>query len=363
MSKKYKHNYTLGIETSCDETAIAVVKDGNKVVTEQISSQVNIMEKYGGVVPELSARQHIISLPILFNLCFKNRRELLKKITAIAVTKEPGLPPCLATGIAYAKGLGFGLKVPVIEGNHLTAHVCSVLIDNPEPPLKPQNWADKITFPHISLVVSGGHTTLFLVDSPTKTTLIAKTLDDAAGEAYDKVARLLGLGYPGGPVIEKLIDFHQKTKTEGCFLEKNPFTVPVTNDPYHFSFSGLKTAVRRLIFETFEKINKRQALSLDAEKIGKTLPHKIKAEIAYWFQETVIESLVQKTLNAATRANVELITITGGVAANKRLREKMAKEAAKEGIKIRYPPLKHCTDNAAMVACAGYYQFISQTGK
>jgi N6-L-threonylcarbamoyladenine synthase len=358
LERKQRAVYILGIETSCDETSLAVVKNGTEVITEKIASQVKIMSKYGGVVPELSARQHLTSLPILFNLCFKTKKNLLHKISAIAVTKEPGLPPTLSVGISYAKGLAFAYRIPLIEVNHLQAHICSVFIKDPPPKPTPYYWADKITFPHISLVVSGGHTSLFLVVSPIDTKLIAQTIDDAAGESYDKVARLLGLRYPGGPTIEKEAKNFYKVSQEKRVFKSNPFTLPIPNDYSHFSFSGLKTAVRNIILKLGDKYGIRDAST--PEEIGKKLPPSVRAEIAYWFQETVVESLVQKSINACIKHKVKLITITGGVSANKRLQEQMGEYAQYEGVKIRFPPLKHCTDNGSMVACAGFYKFVNE---
>lgn len=343
-----KSKYILGIETSCDETSIAIVKNGTEPVCEFTASQVKLMAKYGGVVPELSARKHLEALPILLKECKAQNPNEYKKVELIAVSHDPGLPPALAAGMAFAKGLGFGRNLPVIFVDHLHGHLISSLVEDPPIDNPPQNYQKRIEFPNICLLVSGGHTGLYLVNSPSDYKLLGQTKDDAAGEAFDKVARMLGLGYPGGPIIQK---WAEKAKNIG----ENPFSIPIQDKPYSFSFSGLKTAVRRYIVGLSAKSIEKLPKDIEIEKLGTALPEKAKAEISYWFQETVVESLVRKTIEAAKKNNIGLVTLTGGVAANKRLREKLAKETIKINVKVKYPQFKRCTDNATMVAAAGYF--------
>jgi len=357
----------LGIETSCDESSIAIVRNGVEPIAEATASQIKLMAPYGGVVPELSARKHLEALPILFEECRKQAGDIFKDLDAVAVTVDPGLPPALATGRAFAEGVALGLGLPLIEVNHLDAHLCSVLLEDKTPENAPNNYQAKVTFPHVALLVSGGHTNLFLVKSPIEHEPLGKTRDDAAGEAFDKVARILGLPYPGGPEISKYAEKSLKTPQKTWKVKEKPFTLPLPDEPFDFSFSGIKTAVRKLIVELTESIKHEQSLEkskkggtkvpkdIDVEKLGRTLPTSLRGEIAYYFQETVTDSLVTKALNAEKHYQTGLITLTGGVAANRRLREKLSSACASAGIKIKYPGFNRCTDNATMVASAGYY--------
>lgn len=359
-----KDVYILGIETSCDESSVAIVRNGVDPIAEATASQVKLMAEYGGVVPELSARKHLEALPILFDECLRRAEEANwgavdklespsagpDSIGAVAVTVDPGLPPALATGRAYAEGVALGLGLPLIKVNHLDAHLSSVLLNDPLPDDIPDNFAKKVTYPHVSLLVSGGHTNLFLAKSPSEFELLGKTRDDAAGEAFDKVARMLGLPYPGGPEISKWA-----AKAEVWENDQNPFSMPLADEPFAFSFSGLKTAVRRLIVSLATDEKNKVPKDVEIEKLGSSLPEKTRAEIAYCFQEVVAATLVEKAINAEKVYQTGLVTLTGGVAANKRLRESLAKACAELHVKLKYPRINRCTDNATMVAGAGYH--------
>ena len=308
----------LGIETSCDETAVAILKDGREVLVNLVSSQVKIHEKFGGVVPEIAARQHLKILPVLLKEAFS--KTLPSELDLIAVTYGPGLIGALLVGLSLAKGLSMSLGIPLIGVNHIEAHVFSVFLSYPD--LSP---------PFITLMVSGGHTMIIKVEEGMKMFVLGETLDDAAGEAFDKVARLLGLGYPGGPAIEK-------ASLKG---DPNKYTFPraMMEDKknFNFSFAGLKTSV--LYF-------------LEREKDYKV------EDVAASFQEAVVDVLVEKTFNAARFTGIRRIVFAGGVSANRRLREKAKEKAEKWNYEIFFPPLELCTDNALMVAKAGYEKYL-----
>ncbi len=308
----------LGIETSCDETAVAILKDGKEVLVNLVSSQVKIHEKFGGVVPEIAARQHLKILPVLLKEAFSKIPPF--ELDLIAVTYGPGLIGGLLVGLSLAKGLSMSLGIPLIGVNHIEAHVFSVFLSYPD--LSP---------PFITLMVSGGHTMIIKVEEGMKMFVLGETLDDAAGEAFDKVARLLGLGYPGGPAIEK-------ASLKG---DPNKYTFPraMMEDKknFNFSFAGLKTSV--LYF-------------LEREKDYKV------EDVAASFQEAVVDVLVEKTFNAARFTGIRRIVFAGGVSANRRLREKAKERAEKWNYEIFFPPLELCTDNALMVAKAGYEKYL-----
>ena len=308
----------LGIETSCDETAVAILKDGKEVLVNLVSSQVKIHEKFGGVVPEIAARQHLKILPVLLKEAFSSVNP--SELDLIAVTHGPGLIGALLVGLSLAKGLSMSLGIPLIGVNHIEAHVFSVFLSYPD--LSP---------PFITLMVSGGHTMIIKVEEGMKMFVLGETLDDAAGEAFDKVARLLGLGYPGGPAIEKASlkgDPSRYTFPRAMMEDKKNF---------NFSFAGLKTSV--LYF-------------LEREKDYKV------EDVAASFQEAVVDVLVEKTFNAARFTGIRRIVFTGGVSANRRLREKAKERAEKWNYEIFFPPLELCTDNALMVAKAGYEKYL-----
>lgn len=310
----------LAIESSCDETAAAVVVDGREVLSSVVASQVALHSKYGGVVPELASRRHVeVILPVITEALSRAGNDL-QSIEAIAVTQGPGLVGSLLVGIGVAKSIAYVLKIPWVGVNHLQSHVSAIF-------LTPSLWR----FPFTALVVSGGHTSLFRVESPTRMSLLGRTLDDAAGEAFDKVAKLMGLGYPGGEIIDRL----------GREGDRNAISFPRTmleRDSLDFSFSGVKTAV----------LNYVKSLG------GKLSPGQIR-EIAASFQEAIVDTLITKVLRAAHRDSTQDVVVVGGVACNSRLREKFSQEGKSAGIIVHFPPPALCTDNAAMVAVAGFH--------
>jgi len=315
----------LALETSCDETACAILENGRALVTSVVASQMDIHARYGGVFPEVASRQHVLSITPVIEQALANAKITLNDVDAIAVTRGPGLPGSLVVGLNAAKGLALGLGKPLVGVNHLEGHIYSAWLHaagEPNPPPAPQ-------FPLMALLVSGGHTELNLMRGHLDYQRLGATLDDAAGEAFDKVARLLKLPYPGGPMIEQAARNGSPTTFN--------FPRAWLEGSYNFSFSGLKTAVLR------------EVRRLEAE--GQPLPV---ADLAASFQAAVIEVLYTKTMQAACQHNVREIVIGGGVSANQALR------AAFEGqneFKVHIPPLKYCTDNAAMVAAAGHYRY------
>jgi len=314
----------LGIESSCDETAAAVVEDGRKLLSNVVSSQIELHARYGGVFPEVASRQHIRTIYAVVQEALQQAHLSLQEIDAIAVTRGPGLAGSLVVGMNTAKGLALGSNLPLIGVNHLEGHVYSAWLhpDGEESP-PPE-------FPLIVLLVSGGHTELNLVEGHLHYQRLGATLDDAAGEAFDKVARLLGLPYPGGPSI-------QKAAAGG---NPNAFHMPRARleGTWNFSFSGLKTAVLRTVREI--------------EDQKRPLPV---ADLAASFQEAVVDVLVSKTIAAAEQFQAKSILVAGGVSANKELRDTIL---ARSPVPVFIPPLSLCTDNAAMIATAGYYRFI-----
>jgi N6-L-threonylcarbamoyladenine synthase len=316
----YKDVRILAIETSCDETAAAVVKNGREVLSNIVYSQIDIHKVYGGVVPELASRNHIPKLPEVVEQAVP---EGFEKIDAIAVTAGPGLLGALLTGVSYAKALSFALKKPLVAVNHIEGHISANYISylNLEPPF-------------ICLVVSGGHTQIVLVRDYGSYELFGQTRDDAAGEAVDKVARVLGLSYPGGPNLERLAKEGNKKayKMPRCFRGE---------DHLDFSFSGPKTAVINLLHGMEQR---NEAFS--------------RPDIAASFQSSVVEMLAENTFEAARRAGISKIALAGGVSANGVLRDEFIRRGEKEDIGIYLPELKYCTDNAAMIASAAYYRYI-----
>lgn len=314
----------LAIETSCDETSAAVVKDGTEVLSSIISSQNDFHAKYGGIVPEIASRKHIEAISPVIKEAMDRAGLAFKNIDAVATTFGPGLPGSLIVGLSAAKAISFALKKPLIGVNHLEGHIYANFLL--EPGLK---------FPFICLIVSGGHTQLVKVTGHMEFETLGRTRDDAAGEAYDKVARFLGLGYPGGPIIDKL-------SKEGNENAVN-FTRPMLDEEYKydFSFSGIKTAV--VYFSKKVEQGKEKEVS--------------KTDIAASFQKSVVDTLVEKTVKAAEENAIKTIAIGGGVAANSKLRADMKAACDNKGIKCIVPPLDLCTDNAAMIGCAGYFRY------
>ncbi len=309
----------LGIETSCDETAAAVVQDGTTVLSSKVSSQIEVHHRYGGVVPELASRKHLEAIVPVVAAAISSSGIKSDQIDAVAVTRGPGLVGALLVGFSFAKAYAYTLGVPLIGVNHLEGHINSLFLEAQAPP-----------FPFVALLASGGHTGIYYVTSHTTIELMGQTRDDAAGEAFDKVAKILGLGYPGGEVIDRL-------SQEGD-PEKIAFTRPYLNKSgFDFSFSGIKTAVSLYV-------DKHQS------------DYKIQmADIAAGFQEAVVEVLAFKLINAALKKGCEHIAVVGGVAANSGLRHRVRRDAERRSLKVHIPSVRLCGDNAAMIAAAGYH--------
>lgn len=311
---------TLAIETSCDETSCAVVKDGREVLSNIISSQIDIHRKFGGVVPEIASRKHIESINQIIQEALDTANTSFNDIDLVGVTQGPGLVGALLIGISTAKAIAYGLDIPIIGVNHIEGHVCANYIEFKD--LEP---------PFTCLIVSGGHTYLVQVNGYTDYELVGRTRDDAAGEAFDKVARALGLPYPGGPVIDKLATTGNKAAIDFPRVLLEPKS-------YDFSFSGLKTAV-------LNYLNQR-------EQKGESI---IVEDVAASFQQAVLDVLVDKSFRLAKERKMKKIVLAGGVAANQGLRNMMEERGKKEGIKIFYPSRTLCTDNAAMIGAAAYF--------
>ncbi|MDI6732116.1 MAG: tRNA (adenosine(37)-N6)-threonylcarbamoyltransferase complex transferase subunit TsaD, partial [Candidatus Margulisbacteria bacterium] len=311
----------LAIETSCDETSAAVVKDGTEILSNVISSQIEFHQKYGGIVPEVAARKHVEVINLVIKEALEKANAGLRDINAVAVTYGPGLVGSLLVGVCAAKAIAYALNVPLIGLNHLEGHIYANFLISNSP-------ISNLSFPFICLLVSGGHTMIVLVKDHGKYEVLGRTRDDAAGEAFDKVARFLGLGYPGGPIIDKLAK-------EGN-LHAIEFKRPMIEKEfgYDFSFSGIKTAVVNL------SIHDSQFTIRD---------------IVVSFQQAIVDVLVEKTIRAAKEHNCKTIALAGGVSANSRLREDLLKKGQEQGLAVIIPPLILCTDNAAMIGCAGYY--------
>jgi len=312
----------LAIETSCDDTGAAVVLDGRKILSNVVSSQVSVHKKYGGVVPELASRKHIEMIVPIVTEALEKAGVTLKEVDGIAVTQGPGLVGSLLVGLSFAKSLSFALGIPFVGVNHIEAHLSAIFLEEKPP-----------KFPFVGLVVSGGHTSLFRVDGFGKFRRLGQTRDDAAGEAFDKVAKLLGLEYPGGPIIDQL-------STEG-----NPKAIrfpraSLGKDSFDFSFSGVKTAVVNYV-------------KARPEPPG-GFPEEVIRNIVSSFQEAVVDVLVKKTFQAAQHEGLKRVVISGGVAANRVLRQRMEEEASEQKIKVYIPSPAFCTDNAAMVGVVGY---------
>lgn len=316
----------LGIESSCDETAAAVVKNGREVLSNVIASQIELHKLYGGVVPEIASRKHIEKINQVIEEALAEANVTLDDIDAVAVTYGPGLVGALLVGVAAAKAICFAKKKPLVGVHHIEGHVSANYIEHSE--LEP---------PFMSLIVSGGHTHLVEVKDYGKYEIIGRTRDDAVGEAFDKVARSIGLGYPGGPKIDKLAK------------EGNPDAISfpkakIVDSPYDFSFSGVKSAV----------LNHINGCKMKGEEI-------VSADIAASFQKAVVDVLVERSIQATKQHGNRSIALAGGVASNSSLRTAMKLACEKEDIKLYYPSPIFCTDNAAMIGVAGYYEYINGT--
>ncbi|OGF48620.1 MAG: tRNA (adenosine(37)-N6)-threonylcarbamoyltransferase complex transferase subunit TsaD [Candidatus Firestonebacteria bacterium RIFOXYA2_FULL_40_8] len=310
----------LGIETSCDDTGVALVKNGEKILSNVVSSQIKIHSEYGGVVPELASRSHLENIYIVVDEALKQAKLLLKDIDGVAVTYGPGLVGSILIGIEAAKAIAYVHKKPLIGVNHLEGHIFSTLLEGRKP-----------EFPFLSLIVSGGHTELVMVKGFGKYTIIGKTRDDAVGEAFDKVAKLLDLGYPGGPKVEKLAKISEK---------RIKFPEAVMKDgSFDFSFSGLKTAV------------------LSCKNADKNIDSN---DLCAGFQDAVIAALLNKTIAVAAKYKIKRVVLGGGVVANSTIRGEFIKRGKREGIEIFFPSMPLCTDNGAMIAVAGYFKFLKK---
>lgn len=306
----------LGIESSCDETSVAIVKNGREVLSNVINTQISIHELYGGVVPEIASRNHVENISPVMKEALKEANIEIDDVDGIACTYGPGLVGALLVGVSYAKALSYAANKPLIGVNHIQGHIAANYITYKE--LKP---------PFLTLLISGGNTQLVLVKDYTEFEILGKTRDDAVGEAFDKIARVIGLGYPGGPKMDKLA----QEGTPNIVLPK------VHIDGLDFSFSGLKTAIINLHHKT---------------------PDINKADLAASFEKDVAEILLENTKKAVKETNINKIALAGGVSANSYIRKAFKELEEKEDIKVYYPELKLCTDNAAMIASAGYYNYL-----
>ena len=307
----------LGIESSCDETSVAVVKNGREVLSNVIATQIDIHKKYGGVVPEIASRNHVENITYVVREAIEKASVSLKDIDAICCTYGPGLVGALLVGVSTAKAMAYALHKPLVGVNHIEGHVAANYITRPE--LEP---------PYLCLIVSGGHSHLVYVKDYTEFEILGRTRDDAVGEAFDKVSRTIGLGYPGGPIIDKLAK-------EG----KPEYNLPRTHfDNLDFSFSGIKTAVINLMHKEGDNINVNNLCAS--------------------FEEAVTDVLLDNLLKAVKELNVDKVALAGGVSANSYLRDRMKKLGEENNLKVYYPELVLCTDNAAMIASAGYFNFI-----
>ena len=312
----------LGIETACDDTAAAVVENGHKVLSNVVWNQERVHAEFGGVVPELAARRHVDVITRVIDDALKRADVPYEALDAVAVNSRHGLLRSVVVGVAAAKAISYARGLPLIGVHHIEGHIYSALIENAD-----------IKFPHLCLAVAGGHNLLIEVAAHGKYRLVGRTLDDAAGEAYDKVARFLGLGFPGGPLIDRLAK------------EGNPKAVAfprpmIERNDYDFSFSGLKTGVLNHVLSL-----KRSGTASNVN------------DIVASFQEAVVDVLVSKTVHAARNMNIQTITVVGGVSANSRLRQKLTAEGELRNIRVIFPRLEFCTDNGAMIATAGFYRF------
>jgi tRNA N6-adenosine threonylcarbamoyltransferase len=317
----------LGIDTSCDDTSASVVEDGRGIISNVVSGQSDIHTKYGGIVPELASRRHIEMITPVVDEALKKANISLDDVSAVAVCHGPGLIGSLLVGCSFAKAVCYARKKPLVTVNHLEGHILSACLEETAP-----------DFPFLSLIVSGGHTSLYIAEGYGKYTELGRTRDDAAGEAYDKVSKLLGLGYPGGPIIDRLARDGDPKAMD--------FPRAYLPETFDFSFSGLKTAVLNFVRNT----QKNSGAS--------ALPPQLVNDIAASFQAAVVEVLVRKTEWAVKKKGIRRVAISGGVAANSELRKRMKEMAKERESEVFMPSTALCTDNAAMIAAAGYHRFL-----
>ena len=315
-----KNMYILGIESSCDETSASIVMNGTKEIATVISSQIDVHKSYGGVVPEIASREHVKNITIVLEECLQKANMTMEQIDAIAITYGPGLIGSLLVGLEAAKTLAFVHNKPLIPVHHIAGHIYA------------NSLVKELQFPLLAVVVSGGHTELIEMPAHYRFNKLGGTLDDAIGECYDKVARVIGLEYPGGPKIDKL-------SLEG----KNTYNLPIPlkDDSYNFSFSGLKSAVINLVHNEEQRGNEIN-----------------KADLATSFQTVAVESIINKVRKAIVDKKVKTVIAAGGVAANQGLRYAMEKLTSELNVELSIPPMKYCTDNATMIAAAGYYAYL-----
>ncbi len=316
---KMKDTYILGIESSCDETSVSIVKNGNEEIATVVLSQMDTHASYGGVVPEIASRMHVENITIVIEECLKKANMKMEGIDAIAVTYGPGLIGCLLIGVGAATTLSYIYNKPLVPVHHIAGHIYA------------NNLVSKMSFPLIALVVSGGHTDLIYMENDYLFKKIGGTLDDAVGECYDKVARVINVPYPGGPLVDKLSYEGEDTYT---------LPLPLDDNSYNFSFSGIKSAVINLVHNEEQRGNKIR-----------------KSDIACSFQNRVVEILTKKTMRALKEYNVKNLIIAGGVSANSGIRNRFTELCKENDINLTIPNIKYCTDNAAMIAAAGYFAY------
>ena len=314
-----KDIYILGIESSCDETSVSIVKNGTEEIATVISSQIDIHKEYGGVVPEIASRHHVKNITIVLEECLSKAKMSIEQIDAIAITYGPGLIGSLLIGLEAAKTLSFIYNKPLIPVHHIAGHIYA------------NSLVSELKFPLLAVVVSGGHTELIEMTDHFKFNKIGGTLDDAIGECYDKVARVVGLGYPGGPKIDKLAKEGEDTYT---------LPVPLKDNSYNFSFSGLKSAVINLAHNEEQRGNKLR-----------------EADLATSFQNVAVKAITSKVEKAIIDKKIKNVIVAGGVAANSGLRKAMEELCSKLNVELSIPPMKYCTDNGTMIAAAGYYAY------
>ena len=314
-----KDVYILAIESSCDETSVSIIKNGNEEISTVVLSQIDIHKKFGGVVPEIASRSHAECITIVIEDCLSKANMKMEDITAIAVTYGPGLAGSLLVGVEAAKTLALCYNKPLIGVNHMAGHIYA------------NNLVDTMDFPLICLVISGGHTEIIYMDEDLSFKKIGSTIDDSVGEAFDKVARVIDVPYPGGPVIDKLSKIGK---------DSYDLPLPMDDDSYNFSFSGIKSAVINLVHNEKQRGNEIR-----------------KEDLATSFENIVVKTLTKKTMRAIDEYKVKELLIAGGVSANSGIREEFDKLCTEKGIKLVVPKLAYCTDNGAMIAAAGYYYY------
>ena len=375
--------YILGIESSCDETAAAVVRSGEEVISNVVASQIATHQPYGGVVPELASREHLRAIVPVVRQALAEARHTYDSVDAIAVTQGPGLAGALLVGISYAKALAFALDKPLVAVNHLEGHIHAVLLDVSQNRER-QKGNRELQFPVLALVVSGGHTHLYLAEQQEQGWTyenIGHTRDDAAGEAFDKVAKLLGLGYPGGPVIDRLaphgdpraVKFppaqikhrDRRGRKDGRGVDAD-VNLDDQRPRFDFSYSGIKTAILRYVetrnMRSSVEARRQALLRIPKPKLEDYLVNCDKAtlDLVASFQRAMVEDLVEKTLAAGRAYDAATLFVTGGVAANHELRQTFEQEAAQEGLPVYFPSRPLSTDNAAMIAAAAYPKFLAR---